>query len=221
MNRKQVTSIIIPLTILLLAIGGLAVFRQWRQENLQPYAFSGSASWSQNEDFVLGANKEGFIVRNTRIPFFFQLLPDWQAQITRTETQEWAIDIRHPETTFTADGLIQSGCWLSLETVQSGEYNQFLKEEIQEITLSENLSFLSLDTYSSYQIERRILTTPDNYQALEEITSTDQIQLITVGIPLEKGQVIKIEGQFCLPDIQDCQQGLGAILQTIKISKDQ
>ena len=221
MNKKQTISIIIPLVILLLAIGGLAIFRplhQGKPDRL--YAFSDSTSWSQDKDFILQTNPEGLIIQNTKIPFSCQLQPDWQAEVTKIEDKKWAIDIRHPATTFTADKLIESGCWLNLKTVQSGEYNQFLKDKIQELTKSSSLSSSPSDALPAYQIERRLLTTQDNHQALEEITSANQIQLITVDLPLDKGQIIEIEGQFYTANLEDCQRGLDAIFKTMKISQD-
>jgi|AntAceMinimDraft_17_1070374.scaffolds.fasta_scaffold19186_1 hypothetical protein len=221
MNKKQIISVIIPLVVLLLIIGGLAIFRQLHQEKPdQLYDFSDSTSWSQDKDFILQADKEGLTIQNAKIPFSCQLLPDWQAEVTKIEDQGWAIDIYHPETTFTSDKLIQSGCWLNLKTIQSGEYNQFLKEEIQELTKSNNSPSSLPATLPSYQIEHRILATQDNYQALEEITFANQIQLITIDLPLDKGQIIEIEGQFHTANLEDCQQGLDAIFKTMKISKD-
>lgn len=222
MQKKIILSLIIPSTVLLFILGGLLLFQNSSspEEFSQPYAFSSSSQpWSQGKDFLLETRETGTIIKNIKIPFSCQLPLNWQAEIRKIKDQEWAVDIRSPQAVFDANQLIQEGCWLNLGTVQSGELNSLLEEEIQQ--LLESASLLSSEpVFNTPQGEKhQVLLTGSYYPALEESSPwINGRQLISLYLPLEKGQIIKWEGQFSLSGQENCQQGLEAILATLEIN---
>jgi len=222
MKKKQILSLIIPLLVLLSILGGLFLFQRPSspEESSHPYAFSSSPQpWSQAGDFLLETKAAGTVIKNTKISFSCQLPLNWQAEIRKIKDQEWAVDIRSPQAIFDANQFIQEGCWLNLETVQSGELNSLLEEEIRQLLESANL-LSSEPVFNTPQGEKhQVLLTGSYYPALEESSPwINGRQLISLYLPLEKGQIIKWEGQFSLSDQENCQQSLEAILATLEIN---
>jgi hypothetical protein len=220
MNKKQIFSFIIPLTILGLLIIGLWLFQHFSkpEESSSPYAYSSSSQpWSQAEDFVLEEKTNGILIKNLRIPFSCQLPLGWRAEIEKIKEGEWAINTYSSETTFNSNHLIEEGCWLTLETVQSGELHSLLEKEIQQLLESANLLNSEPIFETAQGEEHRVLLTGSYYPALEEKGPwLNNRQLITVYLPLEKGQIVKWEGQFSRNSQENCQQDLESILNTIK-----
>ena len=218
MQKKHLLSIIIPLVLLGVVLGFLFA-EQHHPKAKTPYQFSSSAHpWSKAEDFTLEKTAQGIIIHNQRIPFSLQVAPQWTAEVKKTNPDEWAVVLESPKTKITANHLIQQGCWLNLETVQSAELNQLLQKEIA--GLKELASHSGNGSvFQSSTGQQKLIFTGDRLPAIEENSQViNQRQMITVYLPLNKGQIIKLEGQFCVPNLKDCQQGLKAILQTIKIS---
>ncbi len=220
MQKKHLISIMIPVVLLSIFLGFLFAEQRHAQKPKNPYAFSSATHpWSKAQDFTLEKTGQGIIIHNQKIPFSDQLAPQWTAEVKKSNVDEWGVDLQSPKTQFNADHLIQQGCWLNLETVQSGDLNQLIQKEIQ--GLEKLASHLSTGpVFQSSTGLQQLVLTGDHHSAIKESSrSINQRQMITVYLPLDKGQIIKLEGQFYVPNLKDCQQGLKTILQTMKISQ--
>ena len=220
MQKKHIISIIIPAVLLSIFLGFLFAEQHHPKTAKNPYAFSSSTHpWSEAKDFTLEKTTQGIIIHNKAIPFSTQLEPSWTAEVKRMNSNEWGINLQSPQTKMTGNQLVQKGCWLNLETVQSADLNQLVQKEIQ--GLEKLASHLSTGpVFQSSTGLQKLVSTGDHHSAIEESSrSINQRQMITVYLPLEKGQIIKLEGQFYVPNLKDCQQGLKTILQTMRISQ--